>query len=58
MPKGSNEAPGWFVKIVNEVIKGLERVAAYLVNIVVYDPEPAAHTDNIRAFSNAFENTT
>ena len=49
MPQGSNAAPGWFIKVVNEVIKGLERVAGYLDHIIVYDPDPAAHTANIRA---------
>ena len=49
MPQGSNAAPGWFVKVVNEVIKGLERIAAYLDDIIVYDSDPAAHTANIRA---------
>ena len=49
MPQGSNAAPGWFVKVINEVIKGLERIAAYLDDIIVYDSDPAAHTANIRA---------
>ena len=30
MPQGSSAAPGEFVKVINEVIKGLDRVAAYL----------------------------
>ena len=30
MPQGSSASPGWFVKIINEVTKGLKQVAAYL----------------------------
>ena len=48
MPQGSSAAPGWFVKVINEVIKGLERVAAYLDDIIVYDTDSTAHTANIR----------
>ena len=48
MPRGSSAAPGWFVKGINEVIEGLERVAAYLDDIIVDDADPAAHTANIR----------
>ena len=49
MPQGSSASPGWFVKVINEVIKGLERVAAYLDDIIVFDPTPSDHTTNIRA---------
>ena len=28
MSQGSSAAPGWFVKVINEVIKGLDRVAS------------------------------
>ena len=48
MPQGSNAPPGWFVKVINEVIKDLDRVEAYL-DVIVYDPDPAAHVANIRA---------
>ena len=30
MPQGSSASPGWFVKVINEVIKDLKQVAAYL----------------------------
>ena len=43
MPQGSSAAPGWSVKVINEVIKDLDRVAAYLDDVIVFDPEPA-HT--------------
>ena len=46
MPQGSNAPPGWFVKVINEVIKDLDRVEAYL-DVIVYDPDPAAHVANI-----------
>ena len=47
MPQGSSAAPGWFVKVINEVIKGLANVAAYLDDVIVFDPDPAAHVLNI-----------
>ena len=57
MPQGSGAAPGWFVKVINEVIKGIERVAAYVDDIIVSDPDPAAHTVSIRAmFKNLRKN--
>ena len=31
------------VKVINEVIKGLGRVAAYLDDVIVFDPDPTAH---------------
>ena len=49
MPQGSSASPGWFVKVINEVIKDLERVAAYFDDVIVFDPDPASHVDNIRA---------
>ena len=39
MPQGSSAFPGWFVKVNNEVIKGLQRVAAYLDDMIVVDPD-------------------
>ena len=49
MPQGSNAAPGRFVKVINEAIKDLDRVAAYLDDVIVYDPGPAAHVASIRS---------
>ena len=49
MPQGSGAAPGWFVKVINEVIKDLDRVAAYVDDVIVFDPDPAAHFANIRS---------
>ena len=49
MPQGSSAAPGWFVKIINEVITGWQRVAAYLDDIIVFDPDPTDYVANIRA---------
>ena len=49
MPQGSSASPSWFVKVIDEVIKGLERVAAYLDDIIVFDPDPTDHVANIQA---------
>ena len=43
MPHGSNAWPGWFVKVTNEVVKGLEQMAAYLDDVIVFDSDPTAH---------------
>ena len=49
MPQGSIASPGWFVKAINEVTKDLERVAAYLDDIIAFDPNPFARTAKILA---------
>ena len=43
MSQGSNAAPGWFVKVINEVIKGLANMAAYLDDVIVFDSDPSTH---------------
>ena len=48
MPQGSSASPGWLVKVINEVIKGLEQVAAYLDDVIVFDSDPTAHVDTMR----------
>ena len=49
MPQGSSASPGWFVKVTNEVIKGLKQVAAYLDDVIVFDSDPVAHVQTIRS---------
>ena len=48
-PQGSNASPGWFVKVINEVVTGLKQVTAYLDDAVVFDIDPTAHVKTIRA---------
>ena len=43
MPQGSSAWPGWFVKVINEVTKSLEQVAAYLDDVIVFDSDPSTH---------------
>ena len=43
MPQGSSPSPGRSVKVISEVIKGLEQVATYLVDVIVFDSDPFAH---------------
>ena len=45
MPQGSSASPGWFVKVINEVIKGLGQVAAYLDDVIVFDFDLTAHVE-------------
>ena len=52
MPQGSSASPGLFVKVINEVIKGLKQVAAYLDDAIVFDSDPVAH---VRTFLSLFE---
>ena len=49
MPQGSSASPGWFVKVINEVIKGLKQVEAYLDDVIVFDSDPVAHVRTIRS---------
>ena len=50
MPESiSSPSPGWFIKVINKVIKGLEQVAVYLDNVVVLFSDPAAHAETIRS---------
>ena len=47
MPQGSSALPGWFVKkFINEVIKDLKQVAAYLDDVII---DPVAHVRTIRS---------
>ena len=40
MPQGSSVSPGWFVKVIHEVIKDLKKqVAAYLDDVIVLDSD-------------------
>ena len=48
MPQASSAAPGWFVKVINEVIKGLANVAAYLDDVIVFDPDLSTHVLNMK----------
>ena len=49
MLQGSSASPGWFVKVINEVIKALKQVAAYLDDAIVFDSGPVAHVRTIRS---------
>ena len=48
MPQRCSAAPAWFVKVINEVIKGLDRVAAYLDDVIVFDADPSRHVANTK----------
>lgn len=54
MPQSSRTMPGWFVRVIdeviNEVVNCLERVVAYLDGVIVFDSDPSDHVLNIRAF--------
>ena len=41
--------PGWFVKVIVEVMKGLAQVATYLDDVIVFDSDPTAHVKTVRA---------
>ena len=47
MPQGSSASPGWFVNVINEVIKDLKQVAAYLDDVIVFYSDPIAHVQTI-----------
>ena len=56
MPQGSSTSPGWLVKVIDEVTKGLEQVAAYLVDVILFDLDPSAHAKTIRALFERLRN--
>ena len=49
MAQGSSASPGPFVKVINEVIKGLKQVAAYLDDVIVFDFDLVAHVRTIHS---------
>ena len=49
MPQGSSASLGWFVKMINEMIKDLKQVAAYLDDVIVFDSDPIAYVQTIRS---------
>ncbi|CAB1121588.1 unnamed protein product [Ectocarpus sp. CCAP 1310/34] len=50
MPQGANASPSWFVKVINRVVHGLERVLAYLDDVICFDEEPLGHVLNLIEF--------
>ena len=46
-PTRKQRGAGWFVKVINEVTKGLANVAAYLDDVIVFDPDPSVHILNL-----------
>lgn len=50
MPQGANASPGWFVKVINKVVHGLERIKAYLDDVICFDEDPLAHVLNMLVF--------
>ena len=49
MLQGSSVSPGWFVKVINEVIKDLNQVAAYPDDVIVFDSDPIAQVQTNRS---------
>ena len=49
MPQGSSASPGWFVETIKKVIKGLEQMAAYLDDVIVFGSDPTAYVKTMRA---------
>ena len=48
MPQDSSASTGWFVNVINEVIKALEQAATYLNYVIVFNSDPTAHVKMIR----------
>ena len=47
--QGRSASPEWFIKVLNDVTKDLEQVAAYLDDVIVFDSDPTAHVTTVRA---------
>ena len=45
----TSQMAGWFVKVINEVIKDLKQVAAYLDDVIVFDFNAIAQVQTIRS---------
>ena len=58
VPQGSSASPGWFVNVINEVMKGFKRVVAYLDDVIVFDSDPIAHVQTIRYLFECCESIT
>ena len=48
MPQGSSASPGWFVKVLSEVTKGLEQVAAFLGDAIAFGSDLTTRVKTIR----------
>ncbi|CAB1111666.1 unnamed protein product [Ectocarpus sp. CCAP 1310/34] len=48
--QGANASSPWFVKVINRVVHGLERVLAFLDDVICFDEEPLGHVLNIIEF--------
>ena len=55
MSQGNSASPRWFVKDINEVIKGLEQVAAYC-DKMIFDSDRTAHVKTMRALFERLRN--
>ncbi|CAB1111484.1 unnamed protein product [Ectocarpus sp. CCAP 1310/34] len=47
---GSSVAPSWFTMVINEVVKGLDLVLAYVEDVIVFDADPVHYVANIPLF--------
>ena len=48
MPQGSSASPVWCVKVIDDAIKDLEQVSAYLDDVIALDSDPMAHVKTMR----------
>lgn len=58
MPQGANASPSWFVKVINKVVHGLERVLAYLGDVNCFDEDLVSHVLDMLKFFKRSANTT
>ena len=49
MPQCSSASPAWFARVINDVIKDLKQVAAYLDDVIVSDSDQIALFQTIRS---------
>lgn len=49
MTQGSSALPGLFANVINEDTKGLEKLPAYLDEVVVFDSDPMTRVKTVRA---------
>ena len=54
VPQGSSASPGWFVKVINEMITDVKQVAAYIDDGIVFDSDPISQVQTIRSLFERF----
>ena len=56
MPQGSSTSPGRLVKVIDEVIKNLNQVVAYVDDVIMFDSDTVVHVRTFHSLFKRFRN--